>query len=87
VPEAPAPTTASDAGSCSSAHAPLGPDDPAAEVGARDALGDRAGREDDALRGLVLAVADPDLAVAGQPAGALEHLDLVLLEQARDRRP
>src|SRR4051812_43456908 len=59
----------------------LGADDAPAEVRAGDALRHRPGREDHALRRLVLVVADADVAVAGESAGALEHLDLVLLEQ------
>ena len=65
----------------------LGADDAPAELRAGQRLGDRAGGEDHRLGldlGAVEVAADLDVAVVGDRAVALDVLDLVLLEQARD---
>src|ERR671916_1561561 len=59
-------------------------DHAAAELRAGDRPGDRAGGEHDGLARLDIAAVDGHLAVAGQAAGALDEVDLVLLEQAGD---
>ena len=62
----------------------LGADHAPAELRAGDRLGHRARREDDRLARLDLRAVDGDLALAGEAAGALDVVDLVLLEQAGD---
>jgi hypothetical protein len=66
----------------------LGADHAAAELGAGDRLGDRAGGEDDRLLrldlGAVEVAADLHVAVVGDGGVALDVVDLVLLEQAGD---
>src|SRR6202034_3112628 len=60
----------------------LGADHTTTELGARDRPLHRTGRDHDELR-LIRVLSDLDLALTGKRPRAVDHVDLVLLEQPR----